>query len=259
MNLRETQQQLLDYLMTGNEAIKEQIVETEKVKSNVRLGIYGNAYALRLVEALAENYPALSALLGESAFNQLGFNYLSEYPSAHFSVRYFGHALTTYLLEHASEEPHLAELARFEWELRHAFDAEDGVPITLATLQAIPPEAWGGMQFSFQPSLSCTELIWNIPQLWQALEEDEEQPILDKAEYPITWRVWREPNLKIFYRSMLVDEAWALQAMQSGKNFAELCEGLCEWVDEVHAPQRAIELLRTWIDDGLIIAVDANE
>lgn len=258
MNLRETQQQLLDYLIGGDESIKSQIVETAKVSSNTRLEIYGNAYAIRLVEALAENYPALSTLLGESAFNQLGFKYLEVYPSSHFSVRYFGHALADYLRENHSEEPHLSELASFEWELRHAFDAKNGTPITLEVLQVISPEKWGGMTFKFHASLSCTELAWNVPQLWQALEEEKELPSLEKAEYPITWRLWREKNLKIFYRSMVVDEAWALQAMQANKNFAEICEGLCEWVDEAHAPQRAIELLRAWIDDGLIISVNAD-
>jgi hypothetical protein len=256
MNLRETQQQLLSYLMKNDESIKTQVITTKHVSAETRLAIYGNAYAIRLVEALAENYPALARLLGEESFNQLGFKYLEANPSAHFSVRYFGHVLTEYLLETASDEPHLAELASFEWQLRHAFDAENEVAIGLENLQAVPPEAWGGMMFDFHASLSCLELVWNIPQLWQALEEEKEPPVLEKAEYPISWRIWREKSLKIFYRSMLVDEAWALQALLVGKNFAEICEGLCEWGDEAHAPQRAIELLKTWIDDGLIIRVN---
>ncbi len=32
--------------------------------------------------------------------------------------------------------------------------------------------------------------------------------------------------------SLSLDEAWAIDAMINGANFGEICEGLCQWVDE---------------------------
>ena len=72
---------------------------------------------------------------------------------------------------------------------------------------------------------------------------------------PIAWRIWREQALKIFYKSLAVDEAWALDAIIDQTNFADICAGLCEWVDEAYAAQRAVTLIQTWINDGLIIKV----
>jgi len=257
-SLYETQTAFLDYLMNQSPQFEQYVVGTKRFNRETRLGIYGDAYASRLIEALQDNYPATSTLIGDCKFIKMGQHYLEKYPSQHFSVRYFGHQLSPYLKKYYSKTPVLAEMAEFEWALRAAFDAKDQTPSTLADLQAIPIERWGEMRFTLHDSVHRLDLSWNVAKLWQAIETEEAAIPAEKAEYPIAWRIWRETELKIFYKSLAVDEAWALDAMRDQVCFADICAGLCEWVDEIHAAQRAVTLIQTWIADGLIVDVSID-
>jgi hypothetical protein len=39
------------------------------------------------------------------------------------------------------------------------------------------------------------------------------------------------------------------------RSFGDICEGLCQWVSEEEAGQRAASLLKTWIQLGLLAEV----
>jgi hypothetical protein len=54
---------------------------------------------------------------------------------------------------------------------------------------------------------------------------------------------------------MPADEAGAITAARSGRDFAELCAGLCAWHGETEVPMRGAGLLKQWISDGLISQV----
>jgi hypothetical protein len=255
--LLQTQQDFLDYLLAESKHFEQDIIGTERFNKQTRLGIYADAYASRLIEALQDNYPALHTLMGDCQFNTMANHYLEKHPSQNFSVRHFGHQLDQFLQQEDcyKTQPVFAEMATFEWALRAAFDAADQNPISIATLQKIPIEQWGEMRFSLHDSVHRLNLEWNVAPLWLAIENKEEAIPAEKNDYPIAWRIWREQELKIFYKSLAVDEAWALDAIIEQRNFADICAGLCEWVDEQYAAQRAVTLIQTWINDGLIIKV----
>ena len=62
--LLQTQQAFLDYLLEKSTHFEDDIVGTARFNKKTRLGIYSDAYASRLVEALQDNYPALHTLIG---------------------------------------------------------------------------------------------------------------------------------------------------------------------------------------------------
>src|SRR5690348_2123522 len=103
-------------VLAGHEAGHMHVAHTQDGSVPTRLGIYRNAYCLRLTEALATTYPALSALLGEEQFHALARRYIDLYPSRHYSIRYFGHRLASLLATEPAyySTPVLADLARWE-------------------------------------------------------------------------------------------------------------------------------------------------
>lgn len=251
--LKSLQHQMLAWLQEHNPQIKQAVTGTEKVPADLRLDIYANAYRFRLVEALQDTFPALHTLLGDEEFFKLGVEYLTAKPSTHFSLRYFGHQLSAFLAtsQTYNDQPILSEMAQFEWLLREAFDAADSTILDLESLQQIDPQAWPELRFGFLPGLNRIDLSYNTPQLWQAI--DQQQPPIDIIEndYPIAWCLWRK-DLRTLYRSMAVDEAWAMDAMRSGHHFTDVCSGVCEWVDEQHAAVRVAGFVQNWINEGMI-------
>ncbi len=254
--LKTIQLQMLSWLQNGDPLIRKSVIGTEKVPLEIRLDIYANAYRFRLIEALQDTFPALHTLLGDEDFFKLGIDYLTDWPSKHFSLRYFGHQMSHFLNETDAyrQQPVLSEMAHFEWLLREAFDAGDDAVLDISAVQQISPESWPGLKFAFHSSVHRIDLCCNIPQLWQAIDQEQPPIDIDTSAYPIAWFIWRK-DLRTFYRSMDVDEAWAMDAMLSGSDFSDICSGICEWVDEQHAAARVAGFIQNWINEAIISEV----
>ncbi len=245
-----------NYILNEDDSIKNQIVSTRKVNNELRLAVYANAYRLRLIEALEETYSVLHTLLGCEQFNELVAHYLNDHPSTFRSIRWFGNQLSDFLKQTSpyADEPAFSEMAQFEWALTEAFDAANSAIITVEHMAEVPPEKWPQLQLSAHASVRRLNLQWNIVPIWnQITEKPEEEHSLEfeQAEYPIAWLIWRK-DLQTLFRSMPVEEAWALDTMLRGESFEAVCIGLCEWIGEQHVAAHAAGLLKTWIVDGLV-------
>lgn len=252
-SLVQIQHDFLVYLQQQDATIRSLVSGTEKVGVTTRLGIYANAYSARLLETLQEHFPGLHTLLGDEAFSELAQHYIDKHPSRHFSLRYFGHQLAGLLRKHPAyaQQPVLTEMAEFEWSVWTAFDAPDSVSADLDSLRAIPAERWGDLCFKLHPSCQLLDLKWNVPALWQAIQEAAGPIAPEQADYPVVWLIWRQA-LQTFFRALEVDEAWALLQVQQQTDFSALCEGICEWVEAEHAPARIVSFLQGWLEDGLV-------
>lgn len=251
--LRRLQEDFQGYLLSGDVRVQSQVLGSEQVSTMERLAIYADAYRLRLLEALDTDFSGLHALLGDAEFDAMGRAYIAANPSPYFSLRWYGDRLSEFLrtTEPYSKYPALAEMAQFEWTKSDAFDAAESPVAGIEDMAAISPEAWPGLTFRPHPSLRRLDLYWNVPAVWKAYDAGEEPPALEGSEYPVAWLLWRQ-DLLTYFRSLSVHEAWALDALLRGDSFANLCEGLCEWIDTQHVAVHAAGLLKQWLMDGLI-------
>lgn len=253
MQLTELQRAFQRRVLRGDKDIEQEVARTGGIPAATRLGIYSMAYRLRLLEALQKEYTALHAALGDEDFEQLCLGFIEAFPSKHPNLRWFGAELCDYLRATPPyvATPVLAELARFEWALGLAFDAADDSCLAVHELAAIPGDAWPSMSFQAHASVRRLDLYSNAPLIWKAVDGATDPPPPTFAAMPSGWVVWRQ-DLQTFFRSLEADEAWALDAMMRGAAFGEICEGLCEWMDELHVAQHAAGLLRGWLESGMI-------
>ena len=237
-------------------AIESSVVSDIKASAYSRLDIYATAYRMRLCETLEQDFAALHTFLGDEQFHTLCLHYLDAHPSQHFSLRYLGQRMSTFLRtqEFYARQPALAELAALEWAMADAFDAADSTPITPHDLAALAPELWGRLRFSAHPSVQQLDLAWNVAAIWSATHRNQDPPPSQRGEQALTWLVWRN-DLKTWYRSLSVEEAWAWHAACAGLPFSEICDGLCRWFTEEEVPASAVGMLRQWISDGLVCKI----
>jgi hypothetical protein len=211
------------------------------------IGVYDHAYTARLVEVMAEDFPATRALMGEQAFDDAARSYLRDHPSTHRSIRWVGAAFPAWL-----EDAALADLAGFEWALGLAFDAPDRIILCGEELAALAPELWPGLVFVPHPSLALVRLTHDVIPVWRTVTEDKGQagrPV--RLERPHSVAVWRDPvGLVVRYRPLEPDESSAAQLMLDGADFATICEGLAVTTDPGMAVARAATLIVTWLADG---------
>jgi len=258
LSLKDLQQAFKRHLYDTDPAIAEHIVGTAALDANDRLAVYAHAYDARLTEALATDYTALQALLGEDEFARLSHAYARAHPSTHYSLRYFGQHLPTFLQRNDdyAARPELAELARFEWAFVDAFDAADTAIVDEATAAAVPMEAWPSLRMTFHPSLRTVPLNCNTLELWKAGHDGTDMPTARMMETLQVCLVWRH-ELMTQYRVLDADEAEALEAARGGADFAGLCELLLEWQDDdTQVAMRAVSLLKGWLAAGLVTTLD---
>jgi hypothetical protein len=252
--LRELQLRFQDYLIDGASAIEDDIVSTDTALAEHRLGAYYNAYRIRLIDALAVDYSALQKYLGREAFENLGLDYLRRYPSRLPSLRWFGQRLPAYLdkFYQADDASLVRELARYEWAQTTVFDAADSAQLVkLEDMAGVPAETWPALRFEFIAALRWLDLRWNVPQIESALDNGDPLPDVQASEFPQRWLLWRR-DFKTCWRSLEVHEAWALEQAVGGANFAEICEGLLEWIDAEQVALIAAGFLKQWISDQLL-------
>ena len=255
--LRELQQRFQDYLVNGNEAIEKDIVSTDDARAEHRLGAYYNAYRIRLIDILALDYSTIEKHLGREEFENLALDYLRKFPSTQPSVRWFGENFSQYLKKYCERENRefLAELAQFEWTQGLVFDAGNTTELyELDAMAQVPPEAWPRLTIQFKPAMKWLDLHWNACPYADAIDKAETPPTPHRDDIPVRWLLWRK-NRNPNWRSLQVHEAWAIEAAHLGNNFAEICEGLCEWVSADQVAITAAGFLKQWISDELVAGV----
>ena len=260
--LAKLQRTFQDCVLNADNALSTEWVSTGgRAAPEIQLSTYIHAYAARLKEVLANDYPAVLMAIGEDHFSQLADDYIRANPSHFFSLRDFGCHLPGYVSGLRQRDPGyhdmpwLHELAQFEWTLGQAFDAADAPVITEQDMAAIPPQAWPELRFILHPSVHRLDLEWNIPEMWRSLTDD--QPIEVAAVHDTTspWLVWRE-QLVTRFRSMHTVEQSAFDALHEGRCFNEVCEVLATIMSEDGVSLHMASLLKAWITQGLISKVE---
>jgi hypothetical protein len=253
-NLMQLQSDFQAYLLDARKgaAFKTKIVDDKKVGVKTRLGIYYDAYRLRIIEALSSSYPVLKALLGDDLFEQVARSYIDSYPSTYRNMRWVGDKMSAHLQNAFPQYPIAAEMATFEWGLSLAFDAEDAPILTLQDLAAIAPENWADLHFQFHSSMQLFTFKFNVLRVWQALNSEEAPPKVSQIDEPCV--VWRK-DLNSHYRSLDLAEYAAIQLVIAGASFGELCEKLQENATEEQATSQAAQYLAGWLNESLISAI----
>jgi hypothetical protein len=253
ISLFELQVGLQNYLLNQLNDADSITLETENFSKQERLGIYYNAYRLRLLEVLSNDFPALKLSLGDEVFETLMEEYIDRFPSHHPSLRWLGKNLPIFLRDHSvwKNHIHIIELTEFEWVQITAFDAENSSVATLDELRALEQTQWMGLELRFQSALQITQCFSNAPDTWNALIKTQEHIDVEVSEQATAWLTWRD-DLQVMYRPLDSIESWCLQAFKNNGNFASVCEGLCQWFPEDQVPLKAAQHLHQWITNGLI-------
>lgn len=242
-----------DGLLGRSRDILAHVQGNEREDAAAMFGVYRHAYGARLVESLGVDFPGLKALAGDADFARLAQTYIARYPSTTPSIRWVGRSLPQFLAREAPyrDDPWLADMARFDWALAHAFDAADGPCAGLADLAAVPPEFWGGLRLTLHPTLDVfprTTPVDEIRPLLLAAADADFDRAMRRDGAIMVWRA--AYDLK--FRAIDTAEHEALGAVQSGADFGAICELLAARMEPEQAVMTAAQILRGWLEWGVI-------
>ncbi|MFY9629494.1 MAG: DNA-binding domain-containing protein [Methylocystis sp.] len=263
MKLRELQSLFQSAVLTGDAedaTVLDLVAQSQRSDRTTLLGVYVNAYRIRLSEFLDEDYPALRVLLGDDAFEALVEEYIAANPSRQRNARWYSTQLPNYMQnsDNWRSNERVIGLALFERGLTDAFDAPDARSSTIENLAGFAPEDWPRLTFSFHPSLRILELPAGTLDIYAAATSDEEEQIPLPAEGLETVAIWRaeyDPS----YRALDADEFLALNEAIAGSSFGDICQLVAFQNENQPAPERLAQFLVSWFSEGLVTVVSIAE
>ena len=164
-----------------------------------RMFIYQEAYYLRILGALREDFCDLSRLMGERKFEKMTREYLDHHPSKHYSLRFIGQRLAGFLKKSSwgTRYPWAIDLATFEWTKTDLFDGPDHTSISRDAMATVPQTSWPTLKMRFIPNLRVLKTQYQIENLSE-LPMDEEKPVQLRKKNPRILKVWRKDE-EIYY------------------------------------------------------------
>jgi len=242
-------------------AVAEQfIAPNSRLTAFERLEIYNRQYWFRVLGALAEDFPALRALLGRRRFEALSVAYLTAHPSRSFSLRNLGSKLCEWLAAHpacAGRRQRLAlDVARIEWAFVEAFDLGERSPLTLDQIATLD----GDSRLALQPHIQLLALAYPAEDLVLQLhrrekrqtseagveqDEDDEMPAsLPGVRLRPTWVAAHRLDLSVYYKRLVREQFLMLSALREGQPLAAaIAAAFAE--SRIPEPRRAA-LVREW-------------
>jgi hypothetical protein len=235
------------------------LIAGSDARRSLGLGIYANAYRLRLLETLSDAYQKTQSVMGEVAFEAAAFGYIASHPPTTRSLRWYGDRFSNYLVTQHPEAPAHAEMARLDWALRTAFDGPDAAALDAAALGAIEPEAWATLRLVPVPTAELLVFGHNTVAMWQALDDGESPPPLTASPIEVDWLVWRK-RLQPHFRSLHRVEARLLRAMRDGSSFAQACHHAGSLAADIGLHDGELSVLiggfmQQWLEDQLIARI----
>jgi hypothetical protein len=246
------------------------IAPNSRLTAFERLEIYNRQYWFRVLGALAEDFPALRAVVGSRRFESLSVAYLVEHPSRSFTLRNLGSQLPQWLLMHpeqAGPRHRLAvDVARIEWAFVEAFDSAALAPLGPDRISALH----GASRLALQPHLQLMALNYPADDLVldlhrKAMRGASEAGVKHQASQAglaavpglrprASWLAAHRVDLTVFYRRMEREEFLVLEAIGNGRPLGEAIEAgfANSRIPAGRRAQRVREWFATWAELGWI-------
>ena len=247
-------------ILTGDDAILDEILDSPREKRATLFGVYRYAYGSRLVEAMRNDHELLHLYLGDETFDEMGHAYVKARPSEHPNLRWFSQALPEFLgsADPYCNHPILSDLAALEKALNDAFDAMEAPVLTLEDMAGFAPEIWNDLMFKPHPGACRLDVRTNTAAIWMALKSDETPPDAILLDEPSRLLIWRQDTTPMF-RELTAEEAMMWDEAANGIPFGVLCEMLATYDDPDGAAARGAGYLHGWITSGALTSVSAGD
>jgi len=177
------------------------LLRSRHLSSRERFAVYQNAYQVRLLECLREEFPVFRATVGDEAFDQLARDYLARFPSRSYTLGVLSHHFINHLRDTRPRRDaegldwfdFAIDTAEFEHTINSVFDG----PGSERCGDAIPDESVG---MACCPSLRLLTVGHPIDEHWTRIKAGEAPAACPSAStrYAVYRRDYVVRYLRIF-------------------------------------------------------------
>ena len=235
--------------------IDARITRSEKLTSEERLDIYAVAYFARLRDCLAQDYPATAHLLGHDGYERAAGEYLTQFPSRHYSLNFLGRDFPRFLAGKTGIRRRglVRDVARLELAMQVVFDAPEEKGLSAAELAAISPERFPEAVFRFVPAFALLELEHRSNAIVSAVKLETPLPSLGRkrtfvAVYRKDYVLWR--------KDLDETEHTILQALHRGATLDRALRAVGRVDRRRDLAARVSSIFQDWQREGVFAALE---
>lgn len=187
-----------------------------------RFAVHRNNVVASLVDAVAESFPVVLALVGEAFFRAIASVFVREQPPRSPLLHAYGGAFPVFVegFGPAASLPYLTDVARLEWARVQACHAADAQPLQpgQAALPADPERA-GELLLVPHPALRVLSCAHAAVSIWAARQGQGalEQVDLTRAEHALVLR----PSLEVLVGPCDAGTVAFVRCLQDGAALAQ--------------------------------------
>lgn len=223
----------------------ERLVLGGVLPPRARVDIYRNAYVARLLECLADDYPAVAHALGASVFETTCRDFVASHPPTSASLNFYGAPFAEFCRTRAQrlDAAFVPELARLEWALVEAIHADAETILESSALADVGENEWPSLRLIVSPALRVLRCDYPVHRYYQAFVEDEAPGAPERESSGVAvcrrgedvWRFGLTPPWLGLLESLrdgapLAEALAAFEAMASERDASLLQQTFGEWV-----------------------------
>jgi len=212
-----------------------------------RFALYRNNVTVSLVDALADTFPVVQALVGEEFFRGMAQVFMQMNPPRSRLMAFYGHDFADFVeaFPPAASVPYLAAVARLEMARVLAYHAADVDPLQPDTLQAAlaDPDKLTSLRLVLHPSVQVIQSPFAVFSLWAAHQGalcistvDPEQ-----AQAALVFR----NGLDVVTLALVASSAAFVSALQTGQTLMAATDA-ASCIDPEFDLSHALALLLRW-------------
>lgn len=152
-----------------------------------RFAVYRNNVIVSLVDALADSYPVVQALVGEEFFRAMAAEFARANPPRSPVLAWYGAGFADFVADFppAAGLPWLADVARLEWLRVEAWHAADADPVPLAEVGACLADeaALPALRLTLHPALRLLRSAHPVVSLWAAHQAEDVPAALGAVDF----------------------------------------------------------------------------
>ncbi len=230
------------------------VIGDKKLAVDQRLGVYSDAYALRLLEALGANYPALRRALGLKAFHGLAVEFLIAHPPTSYNIDDAGELLPRFLAEHrlTLRLPFLPDLARLELEVMRSVYSDRGPAQDFSRLQGRTEADWAETRLGLGGTVRLWEAAWPVDQFWRRRRLSRRKGLRRPSRPRRRRLVIYRNDRGLWVRALSAPQWLALTLARERRTLGRICEALAERFAAGSRPPRLMDWFGDWAREGII-------
>lgn len=198
--LPELQAAFADGLVGGGSDRLLDLIAGDSISADARLRIHRNHVRQSLVAALAATFPTVASLVGDPFFGAMAKAFVADSPPVGPVLAEYGGGFAAFIEAFAPARglPYLADVARLDWALNHAFHAAHSPRLEAADLGSVTPERLVALSLALAADVTLLTSAYPLGRIWQACQPGAPDAEVDLASGGASLLVMRQGDDAVF-------------------------------------------------------------